>query len=65
MPSHPHSQPSTSARREIEVGRGGTDIRTKLPNLLAPGGEQKMTHESTAKVTSVMARQSTDSEQPM
>ena len=47
------------------MGRGGTDIRTKLPNLLAPGGEQKMTHESTAKVTSVMARQSTDSEQPM
>lgn len=59
----PHS--STSARREIEVGRGGTDIRTKLPNLGGPGAGQKTTHESTAKVTSVMARQSTDSEQPM
>ena len=47
------------------MGRGGTDICTKPPNPLGPGGEQKMTHDSTAKVTSVMVRQSTDSEQPM
>ena len=41
LPSHPHPQPSTSARREIEVGRGGTDIRTKLPTSWPPGENRR------------------------
>lgn len=46
------------------MGRGSPNIYAEPPTLLGPGGEQ-MTHESTAKVTSVTARQSTDREQPM
>ena len=42
-----------------------TFTRWRQTSLDTEGAEQRMTHESMAKVTSVSTRQTTDREQPM